>query len=179
MTNLDNAASAPSLPADLPAELLAIVRTTTAEEQDVLPAFLDYFRAIIVRKAAGLSEEQVRTRHVGSATTIGGLIKHLAAVEEEWFGLFEGHSAEPSGDHTFQLTDEDSVPTLIAGYEQACARSRAAVAGRALSAAVTQSAMGEVSLRWVYVHMIEETARHVGHLDILRELTDGATGVLG
>jgi hypothetical protein len=75
----------------------------------------------------------------------------------------------------------DGVPVaeLGAAYERACARSREIAAGYALDHLGAHPHLGPVSLRWVYVHMIEETARHVGHADILREQTDGATGVLG
>jgi hypothetical protein len=69
--------------------------------------------------------------------------------------------------------------TLLAGYEQACADSRRAAAGLSLDRCVPHPRMGQVSLRWIYVHMIEESARHAGHADILREQTDGATGFDG
>ena len=70
----------------------------------------------------------------------------------------------------------DTVGRLLADYQEACAWSRATAAGHALDDVAPHFRMGEVSLRWIYVHMIEETARHVGHLDVLRELTDGLTG---
>jgi hypothetical protein len=66
---------------------------------------------------------------------------------------------------------------LVAAYERACAESRAAAAGHGFDDTVPHPRMSQVSLRWIYVHMIEETARHAGHADILRELTDGSTGL--
>jgi hypothetical protein len=68
---------------------------------------------------------------------------------------------------------------LIEGYERACAASRQVAARFSLDDSVPHARMGMVSLRWIYVHMIEESARHVGHADILREQTDGATGFDG
>jgi hypothetical protein len=68
---------------------------------------------------------------------------------------------------------------VLATYDAACARSREIAAKFELDYMVPQEELGQVSLRWIYAHMIEETARHAGHADILRELTDGATGVIG
>ena len=70
----------------------------------------------------------------------------------------------------------DTVERLLADYQEACAWSRATAAGHALDDVAPHFRMGEVSLRWIYVYMIEETARHAGHADILREQLDGTTG---
>jgi hypothetical protein len=78
-----------------------------------------------------------------------------------------------------ELADDDTVGALIADYERACAESRLTTARFGLDDAVPDRRLGRVSLRWIYVHLIEETARHVGHADILREQIDGATGVDG
>jgi hypothetical protein len=85
----------------------------------------------------------------------------------------------PSPGHGWTLSSSDTAETLLAGYEQACADSRRAAAGLSLDHCVQHPRLGQVSLRWIYVHMIEESARHVGHADILREQTDGATGFDG
>jgi hypothetical protein len=127
----------------------------------VLETFLDLYRDAIIGKVRGVSDEAARLRLVGSATTLGGIVKHLHWVELEWFQ---------------RVLARRSVERLLAGYEAACATSRATAAAHALDDVAPHLRMGEVSLRWIYVHMVEETARHAGHADILRELIDGTTG---
>jgi len=139
-----------------PDELVA-----SAGERAVLETFLDLYRDAIIRKVRGVSDEAARLRLVGSATTLGGIVKHLHWVELEWFQ---------------RVLARRSVERLLAGYEAACATSRATAAAHALDDVAPHFRMGEVSLRWIYVHMIEETARHAGHADILRELIDGTAG---
>ncbi len=150
----------------------------------MLEAFLDLYRDVLKRKLTDLSYQQVRQRHVPSQTTLGGLVKHLAAVEREWFQVvLAGRSADelgqpPRGDD-WTLGSDDTAESLLAGYERACAASRQAAAGFSLEDCVPHPRLGQVSLRWIYVHVIEESARHAGHADILREQTDGATGFDG
>jgi uncharacterized damage-inducible protein DinB len=156
----------------------------TSGERQVLETFLDLYRHILMRKLTGLSDEQVRQRHVRSQTTLGGLAKHLTAVEREWFqavlaGRSEDDLGAPSPGNGWTLDSSDTAEALLAGYVQACADSRQAAAGLSLDHCVQHPRLGQVSLRWIYVHMIEESARHVGHADILREQTDGATGFDG
>jgi uncharacterized damage-inducible protein DinB len=157
---------------------------STGGERQVLEAFLDLYRDILKRKLAGLSDQQVRQRHVPSQTTLGGLVKHLTAVEREWFQLVlagrpeDGLGPPPAGGG-WTLSSDDTAESLLAGYERACTASRQAASGFSLEDCVPHARMGQVSLRWIYVHMIEESARHVGHADILREQTDGATGFDG
>jgi uncharacterized damage-inducible protein DinB len=153
-------------------------------EREVLEAFLDLYRDIMVRKVVGLSTEATRTRLVPSSTTLAGLLKHLASVEREWFqSILAQRPAAEVGVHVtddgWGIASSDSVDDLVADYRQACAESRAVASGLALDATVPMPRLGRVSLRWVYVHMIEETARHAGHADILREQIDGATGFDG
>ncbi|HJP73423.1 MAG TPA: DinB family protein [Pseudonocardiaceae bacterium] len=156
----------------------------TGSERQVLDEFLNYYRQIIKRKVHGVAEDKARQRLVGSLTTLAGLLKHLAAVEREWFQHTLGQlSAEQIGaifdgqaDAGWQVAEDETVPGLIAEYEQACARSREIAAQFDLDHQVPHPYFGQVSLRWIYVHLIEETARHVGHADILREQTDGSTG---
>ncbi len=150
----------------------------------MLEAFLDLYRGILTRKLTGLSGEQLRQRHVPSQTTLGGLARHLTAVEREWFqvvlaGRSEDGPAAPPPDDGWTLSSHDTAETLLAGYERACVDSRRAAAAFPLDYCVPHPRMGQVSLRWIYVHMIEESARHAGHADILREQTDGATGFDG
>lgn len=138
-------------------------------------------RDILKRKLTGLSDQQIRQRHVRSQTTLGGLVKHLATVEREWFQdvlARRSHDelGEPTQDDGWMLGSDETAGSLLAGYERACSASRQAALGFSLDDRVPHPRMGQVSLRWIYVHMIEESARHVGHADILREQTDGATG---
>jgi uncharacterized damage-inducible protein DinB len=157
---------------------------SSSGERQVLEAFLDLYRDVLKRKLTGLSGQQIRQRHVPSQTTLGGLVKHLAAVEREWFqvvlaGRPEDELEAPPQDDGWTLSSDDTAESLLAGYERACSASRQAASGFSLDDCVPHSRMGQVSLRWIYVHMIEESARHVGHADILREQTDGATGFDG
>ncbi|HEX4791413.1 MAG TPA: DinB family protein [Actinospica sp.] len=162
-------------------DVLAVVRCAGGGERAVLEAFLDFQRAVLRRKAAGLSDRQARRRIVPSVTTIAGLLKHLAVVEYNWFEriLAQRPAQLPDPDATFVVGEDETLEDVLAAYDAACARSREIAAKFELDDAVPQEELGQVSLRWIYAHMIEETARHAGHADILRELTDGATGVLG
>ncbi|MFI0908314.1 DinB family protein [Streptomyces sioyaensis] len=153
---------------------------TDSEERPTLLAFLNYLREAVITKAQGLADQQARTPGVPSGTSLLGLVKHLAAAERHWFvRAFEGADIAPV-ELGMELTDEDCAEELIAAYREAVARSNAIVeACDDLSRPCARAAgtAGAVrSLRWVLVHMIEETARHAGHADILREQADGAVG---
>jgi uncharacterized damage-inducible protein DinB len=157
-----------------------------ADERTTLEVFLDYYREAVKAKLRGVSEEEARRRLVPSATTLAGLIKHLCRVEASWFQhrLAQVSSEElpplrwiddePDGD--FQVAPDETVEALVALYDEQCALSRQTAARFKLEEVVPHPRLGEVSLRWIYVHMIEETARHAGHADILREQIDGTTG---
>lgn len=153
-------------------------------ERATLESFLDDYRDIVVRKVTGLSDSDARRRLVASETTVGGLIKHLRWVEYGWFDqLLQERSNDNRRTHErsweFELLPDESLRTLIAQYQSQCEESRR-IAGRyPLDHVVPHVRFGQVSLRWIYVHMIEETARHTGQLDILREQLDGATGFDG
>jgi uncharacterized damage-inducible protein DinB len=160
---------------------LGPVRTVTGGEREVLESFLDFHRAVLVRKVAGVPDADARHRLVRSETTLAGLLRHLALVEENWFQRVLAGAAPPrtGDDDSWELRPGDTVAELTAAYEAECARSRETAARFTLDDTGTHPDLGTVSLRWIYVHLTEETARHVGHADILRELTDGATGALG
>jgi uncharacterized damage-inducible protein DinB len=156
-----------------------------ADERTTLGAFLDYYRAAIKAKVRGVSDEDARRRMVASETTLVGLIKHLSRVEVSWFQHRLAQIPaeelpalqwmdEPDGD--FRVASDEIVASVISEYEEQCAQSRRITAEHELDDVVPHPHLGEVSLRWIYVHMIEETARHVGHADILREQIDGTTG---
>jgi uncharacterized damage-inducible protein DinB len=153
-------------------------------ERTTLEAFLDDYRDIVVRKVSGLSDTEARRRLVSSPTTVGGLIKHLRWAEYGWFDqLLQERSDDNRRTHErsweFEFFAGESLPTLITEYQTQCDESRRIAARYPLDHVVPHRRFGAVSLRWIYVHMIEETARHTGQLDILREQLDGATGFDG
>jgi len=166
--------------------LIADQPDSTGSERQVLEAFLDFHRQVLVSKVDGISENEARQRRVPSKTTLAGLIKHMIGVERAWFQeVLGGRNREDigpnvgGGEDSWDLAENETVGSLIKEYEQTCEQSRQTAARFALDDAVPEPDMGQVSLRWIYVHMIEETARHVGHADILREQTDGAACVDG
>jgi uncharacterized damage-inducible protein DinB len=152
------------------------------DERAQLAAFLDYQRETVVLKASGLSDADAARRLVPSLTTVAGLIRHLADVERSWFlEEFEGQEylayrwSEEDPDGEFRIAEGERLGDIIADYLAACALSREVVARHDLEEP-SHARGGAVSLRWIMIHMIEETARHLGHIDILREQLDGVTG---
>ena len=162
-----------------------IERTRPTESGDELAALsqmLDFLRATMVVKTEGLSDAQASSRPVpASELTLSGLVKHLTGVERFWFSVdFAGLDVpwpwpedDPHGN--FPLGPTDTLATLVAGYLAECERSRDAVAGASLDEIARSEGM-DFNLRYALVHMIEETARHCGHADLLRESIDGARG---
>lgn len=156
----------------------------------MLCQYLDLHRATLVSRVAGLTQEQLGRTLAPSTLTLAGLIKHLALVEDSWFiedmtgdALPEPWRSAPfDDDPDWELHSavDDSPEELLALYAAACSRSRAIVARigdlDALSAGVSKRGEGHFSLRWIMLHMIEETARHNGHADLIRESIDGLTG---
>ncbi|HYB35046.1 MAG TPA: DinB family protein [Mycobacterium sp.] len=150
-------------------------------ERATLESFLDDYRDIVVHKVAGLSDTNARRRLVSSQTTVGGLIKHLRWVEYGWFRqLLHNRAGDNRRAHErsweFEFLPEESLTALVNEYQRQCEESRQIAAQYQLDHVVPHVRLGRVSLRWIYVHLIEETARHAGQLDILREQLDGATG---
>jgi hypothetical protein len=153
-----------------------------AEERAMLEGFLDWYRAVVEHKVFGLSSEPASRVMTSTGLSPLGVVAHLAAVEVGWFAeTFAGEPVEPVWEEhgSFKLNDGDSVDSIVDEYRAACARSRSIVeAAPSLDVLSVQSAeyYGHVSLRWILVHMLEETARHAGHLDLMREAIDGQTG---
>ena len=160
-----------------------------ADERATLEQFLDFYRAVMLRKVGGLEAADMARAPLGTTSlTLGGLIKHLALVEDSWFQetLLGGPMPEPwasapfDSDHDwdFHSASEDSPAELARLYSEACARSRRAAATfESLDAEAARQRKGQpISLRWIFVHMIEETARHAGHADLIREAIDGTAG---
>ena len=150
------------------------------DEKSVLLGFLNYLRGTIASKAEGLDDQQARTPGVPSGTSLLGLIKHLTAAEINWFVRgYVGADVEIA-DLSMQLTGDETAAEVLAGYRAAVAQANEAIeaaddlSGRAVRG--TKRTPDPHSLRWILVHMIEETARHAGHADILREQLDGSTG---
>src|SRR5215217_7336559 len=131
----------------------------TGEEKESLKVAMDRHRDAILWKLEGVSDEDLRRPLVRSGTSLLGLVKHLAAVEYGWFCDTFGRPTEPLAFDERARATADRVIDEI-GIEET---------GTAW--------FGEpVTMRWVLIHMVEETARHAGHVDILRELIDGMTG---
>ncbi len=154
-----------------------------AGEREMLEGFLDYHREALTGKLRGLSEEDARRRLVPSLTTLLGLVSHAAAVERNWFQHYlagtprEEISGNARGDEpSWDAGDGRAVSDVIAELESTCAASRQIAAGFALDQAVPHDQLGQVSLRFIYLNIIAEYARHAGHADILREQIDGAAG---
>jgi hypothetical protein len=162
----------------------------SGSERDLLTAFLDFQRETVLLKTEGLTGEQLGRTLPWSSLTLAGLLNHLALVEDSWFPVrFAGHpdqqlwagvdwDADP--DFEFRTASDLAPEELRARYAEACARSRAVVAATAslddLSVGTSSRTGNRWDLRWVLLHMIEETARHAGHADLLREAIDGTTG---
>ncbi|WP_231157900.1 DinB family protein [Streptomyces sp. CNZ748] len=148
---------------------------TGGGEAEVLRAFLDYLRASVAAKVEGAPEPRVRTALVPSGTNLLGLLNHLTWVERSLF-LGEAVTDWPS---TFRAAPGDGVADVVARYREAVGLADG-VLDRCtdLGAPLPRPPQGRPapSVRWALTHMIEETGRHAGHADILRELLDGATG---
>lgn len=153
-------------------------------EKEVLAGFLDHYRATMLGICHDLSDEDLRRSVVPSGTTLLGIVKHLAYTERGWFQ--ENVANEPF-EYPFELDDDPDVDfhveegetseEIFELYRAACERSREALAATSLDDPILNpNRSRDFNVRWVVVHMIEETARHVGQADIIREQLDGRTG---
>jgi uncharacterized damage-inducible protein DinB len=155
----------------------------TGPGKEMLLAMLDNNRAIMVWKLEGLTREEATRPAVASGTSLLGMVKHLAFVERWWFDdFFAGGDVEYPGsegdpDADFRIEDDETVDDVIALYTGAIARSTEVTAGAQMDDLSVRDRHGKrFALRWIVAHMIEETARHAGHADIVRELIDETTG---
>jgi hypothetical protein len=157
-----------------------------ADERTQLLGWLDLQRALVHYKCEGLAEEDARRPLLpdSPAMTMAGLVSHLRWVEHCWFEvLFLDRPAGPNPQFgeveaaDFEVGDT-SLTELLDLYARQCAASDEIVAGASLDALGRNAEYGAdgLTLRWILLHMLEEVARHVGHLDILRERLDGAKG---
>ena len=154
------------------------------DEREALIAFLDWYRETILVKLDGLDREALTRRLVSSRTTLLGIVKHLTRVEWSWFVIVFGGEPldldaddDPDPDSDWLIEDGNDTEELVAAYRSACARSNeVARAASSLDDRSPGPHRPGRALRWILAHMVEETARHAGHADILRELIDGRTG---
>jgi hypothetical protein len=153
-------------------------------ERAGLCEFLDMEREALIDKLQGLSDEDARRAPTASSLSLLSLVKHSAIWERRWFQVmvagrrFPGEWPEvqpPGEDPTFLLTDGDTIESVVADYQEQIAASREIVGSFDLDAPCAWPDFHQ-NVRWVALHMIEETARHAGHADIIRETIDGSRG---
>ena len=155
-------------------------------ERPALEAWLDFHRATLLLKCTGLTADQLKERAVPpSRLSLLGLVRHMTEVERWWFRMHAADTDMPfpyDPDQTgqdFEALDGADAAANIEAYKQEIAHARAAVAGKQLDDVVpSHSDHPERTrdIRWIYLHMIEEYARHNGHADLIRERIDGVTG---
>lgn len=158
----------------------------TAGERETLLGFIEFYRQVIARKTEGVSEEALHQPLTPSSMTLGGMLTHLAYVEDFWFTSRAGTqpAVPPWSDMDFEAdrdADWHMAPAMSPAqirelFDTAVERSRAVSAAHTdLDATITPS-WGEVNERWILIHMVEEYSRHAGHADLLREAIDGTVG---
>ncbi|MER7394632.1 DinB family protein [Streptomyces sp. NPDC000151] len=161
---------------------------TLTDPRELVLAYLDYYRAALLRKLDGMSEEDLRTSRLPSGWAPLALLKHLAFVERRWFRWgFAAESVdavwgdEDPDTRKWQVGAEESTEEIRDLFLDECARSRKIVAGAELQEPA-RSGGGfnppdhHPALSWILFHVLQEYARHVGQLDVVRELADGVTG---
>lgn len=147
----------------------------TLEEAAQFAVFLDAHRSILRATLEGMTDDEVRSRLVESQTTLLGLVKHATFVQVVWYqeaitGTSRTGLGQPDAvDDSFALTDGDTVESVLAGYDQACAIGREVGAIYGLDEVVTGHRMDAMTLRWIHLQVLRELAQHSGHADILRE----------
>jgi uncharacterized damage-inducible protein DinB len=161
----------------------------SGSERALLGQYLDYQRGTVLLKTDGLNRGQMNRSHAPSTLTLGGLLYHLALVEETWMETrFLGQperepwigvdwDADPNWE--FRTSADLEPDALRQRYEEACERSRQVVTQATNLDQLSVKPLSDgrqFSLRWVLLHLLEETARHAGHADFLRELIDGTVG---
>jgi hypothetical protein len=157
-----------------------------ADERTTLEVWLDFYRKTLALKCDGLDDPQLRTTaSPPSRLTLLGLVQHMAEVERNWFRRvlvgepappIHDPTADPSGpDGGFEVSEQASYRAAVAVWQEEITHARENCASRGLDD--TSPFRGaQVSLRWIYIHMIGEYARHCGHADLIREGIDGVTG---
>ncbi len=154
-----------------------------ADERAMYQAWLDFHRGTLLWKCAGLTDAQLKNPAVSPSTlTLLGLLRHMSEVERAWFrsraaglALPDLYCSEDDEDGDFDNVADADVPEAFATFKAECLAADEAACTKSLDDTFV-GRNDPISLRWVYVHMIEEYARHNGHADLLRECIDGATG---
>ena len=151
------------------------------DERELLLAFLAQQRDGLRNAAFGLTEDQARRPASAGVLSVASLLKHAATTERSWISMVEGGPS--AGDQGFELTERDTVSSLLDDYAAVAAETARAIGAAGLDDPVAvpkgvpwfPDDVDAWSVRWVLLHLIEETARHAGHADIVRESIDGAT----
>ena len=157
-----------------------------ADEREGLAGYLAQMRYVVRLTAYGLTDEQARARPTPSELSVGGIVKHLTAAEGYWMDIVEQRPLERSDsdyEEGFRPGPDEDLRTLLEHYAAAAGRTDAVLAAADLGAAVPvprdvpwfPKDVDAWSVRWVMLHLVEETARHAGHADMVREALDGAT----
>ncbi|MFE3899878.1 DinB family protein [Streptomyces sp. NPDC059153] len=157
-----------------------------ADERTSLTSWLDFYRTTLAQKCEGLDDDRLREASVEpSPMSLLGLVQHMAEVERNWFrrvlaqedapSIFTPDADPSADDGGFDLVEGSGYDTALSIWQSEVERARANCAARSLDD--TSPFMGgQVTLRWIYTHMIGEYARHCGHADLIRERIDGRTG---
>ncbi len=168
----------------MPSEMT--VSLVPSSEQEALGSFLDAQRIGLVRKVEDVSDELARRTPTASSLSLLGLLKHCTTWERRWFEVIVAGRQSPDRwpevkpeprDAELSTTDSDTVSHWIAAYREQIATSNAIVASMSLNDPCARADIIECNVRYVLFHMIEETARHAGHADIIRETLDGSRGI--
>ena len=164
---------------------MSTTKVSPETERAGLCEFLDMQREALIGKVQGLSDDEARMAATSSSLSLLSLIKHSAIWERRWFQIIVAGRHFPDQwpevqsedvDPTFRLIDEDTVESVVADYREQIAASQEILVSLDLDTPCAWPEMAEQNLRWVALHMIEETARHAGHADIIRETIDGSCG---
>ena len=149
-----------------------------ADEMAMARAWLIHLRESAVFKLEDLDHDQLRWKPAPTANSLGTIAVHLGYAERLWVrAIFAGESMDMAWrDHMFELPDSWSGEDIVAFYRAECAAADAVLDAAPSFDEPSRAAFRPTTLRWVVIHLIEETARHVGHMDITRELLDGRTG---
>lgn len=147
-----------------------------ADERELLLSWLDYLRAAVIRKVEGLSDRDAGWTPDGALIPLLGVVNHLTGVETRWIdsGMLGG-VVPPRIEAEFRPGPELTVEAAVSAYRDRAAATNAVVRATGLDAPCHRGDYGG-DLRWVLLHLIQETARHAGHADATRELLDGTTG---
>ncbi|MEU8241722.1 DinB family protein [Actinoplanes missouriensis] len=156
---------------------------TTGDERAMLQGWLDWHRQTLLSKCAGLTAEQLKVASAEpSNLTLLGLVRHMTEVERSWFrqraagqDVPDLYSSPDNPDGDFDDVAQADAEADLAAFRAELELADAAAAGLSLDSEFT-GRRNQISVRWVYLHMIEEYARHNGHADLIRERIDGATG---